>query len=62
MKTEDIRPKDVMAGQRRAMNDDIAWLETRQDEFVAANCPACRADDSEFLYVKYGIAQVRCRV
>lgn len=50
-----------MANQRRAMNEDIAWLELRRDEFVAASCPACRSDDAQFLYVKYGINQVRCR-
>ena len=57
----DIRPADLMAGQRAAMHRDIEMMLAWRDEFVHVSCPACAADRPQPLYEKYGLSHVRCR-
>ena len=60
MKVADIRPDSLMAGQRAAMERDIARLAAARDGFVAVDCPACDGADSAVLYDKYGLTHRRC--
>ena len=60
MKVADIRPDDVMVGQRSAMQADIDWLAARRSNFVHAPCPACGTDAADLLYEKYAMSHRRC--
>lgn len=60
MKVSDIRPDDVMAGQRAAMQADVDWLAARKASFVPVACPACGSDDAAALYEKHAMQQRRC--
>ena len=60
MKTDDIRPREVMVGQRVALAADIAWLEARGESFEPEPCPACAAAEHWQLYEKHGLDHVRC--
>jgi 2-polyprenyl-3-methyl-5-hydroxy-6-metoxy-1,4-benzoquinol methylase len=61
MRVSDIRPDNVMGGQRTAMQADIDWLAARRGEFVAVGCPACGSVDADWLYEKYSMQHQRCR-
>ena len=41
LKETDIRPDDLLVGQKAAVEADVAFLLARRDEFVACACPAC---------------------
>ena len=56
----DIRPENVMQGQKEAMQKDIDWLADRRDSFVDVSCPACSSDNSRLVYEKYGMPQRVC--
>ena len=57
----DIRPDQLMAGQREALQHDIAFLEQHKDRFVSVSCPACTSSDSFPKYEKNGIGYSECR-
>lgn len=61
MRVNDIRPDDLMQGQRAAVQADIDWLAARKNGFVNVACPACGRDDAEWLYEKYAMQHRRCR-
>lgn len=61
MQGNDIRPREVMAGQAEAMQSDVGWLAARRDAFVVVACPACGADRATPLYEKYGMQHNLCR-
>ena len=58
----DIRPKDLMKGQKKAMHEDIEWLNKKAKGFIKVTCPACQKDKSKFLYEKYYLNHVLCSV
>lgn len=60
MKVSDIRPDELMTGQRAAMQHDIDTLKAARARFVAVACPACAADAWRPLYEKYGMSHGRC--
>jgi 2-polyprenyl-3-methyl-5-hydroxy-6-metoxy-1,4-benzoquinol methylase len=60
LKEEDIRPQDLMEGQRIAALTDLGRLLSRRSEFVAVDCPACAATERTPKYTKNGISYVEC--
>lgn len=56
-----IRPKDLMDGQKKAMNTDIEWLKSRSVDFIDIDCPACGSNNSKFLYKKYYLSHLLCK-
>ena len=60
MKVSDIRPEELMEGQKKAEESDIIWLEKRKKYFIEVSCPACGIKRNKFLYEKKSIKQVRC--
>jgi 2-polyprenyl-3-methyl-5-hydroxy-6-metoxy-1,4-benzoquinol methylase len=60
LKEEDIRPRDLMEGQRIAALTDLGRLLSRRSEFVDVDCPACGAREREPKFDKNGIAYVAC--
>ena len=61
MNEDDIRPKNLMAGQQKAMREDINWLKNKSKAFIRVNCPACNSDNSIYLYKKYYLTHVSCK-
>ena len=60
MKTSAIRPTEAMIDQRVSLAKDIAYLETRTEEFIHVSCPACASEQRKFLYSKYGLNSNSC--
>jgi len=60
LRETEIRPHDLMAGQRAAQEADIAWLLERKSSFVAVPCPACAADEGTPALEKDGFSYARC--
>jgi SAM-dependent methyltransferase len=60
MKEEDIRPQDLMEGQRIAALTDLGRLLSRRGEFVPVDCPACGAAERTPKFTKNGINYVSC--
>ncbi|MBP6924076.1 MAG: class I SAM-dependent methyltransferase [Candidatus Pacebacteria bacterium] len=56
----DIRPQDLVAGQKIAVQKDIDFLIAHKDEFVDVSCPACDAKSSAPRFVKNGFNYVTC--
>jgi 2-polyprenyl-3-methyl-5-hydroxy-6-metoxy-1,4-benzoquinol methylase/ribosomal protein S27E len=57
----DIRPKDLMVGQKNAMNADIEWLKNMSINFIKVNCPACGSNNTKTLYKKYSLNHLVCK-
>jgi len=57
---EEIRPKNLMTGQKVAALTDVGRLLTRYSEFVEVDCPACGAHRRTAQYSKNGLRYVRC--
>lgn len=57
---EDIRPKQLAAGQKIAALTDLGRMLTRSSEFVEVDCPACGQQDPQPRYVKNGMTYVSC--
>ena len=49
----DIRPKNLMKDQKKAMNADVEWLKNRSKDFINVTCPSCGSNNSKPLYKKY---------
>lgn len=60
MKTSAIRPIEAMIDQRVSLAKDIAYLETRTEEFIHVSCPACASEQRKFLFSKYGLNSNSC--
>lgn len=60
LKEEDIRPHDLMEGQRIAALTDLGRLLSRRSEFVEVDCPACGTAERAPKFSKNGIAYVGC--
>jgi 2-polyprenyl-3-methyl-5-hydroxy-6-metoxy-1,4-benzoquinol methylase len=61
MKENDIRPKEVMEGQKTAMAIDIGRMLTMSEKFVPVNCPACGKNDSYVKFEKYHLFYRECK-
>lgn len=57
----DIRPKNLMEDQKKAMNADIEWLKNRSKDFINVKCPACGSNNSKPLYKKYYLNHLVCQ-
>lgn len=60
LKEEDIRPQDLMEGQRVAATTDLGRMLTRRGEFVHVDCPACGSATRTPKFTKNGIDYVDC--
>jgi len=58
---EDIRPKQLAAGQKIAALTDLGRILSRTSDFVEVDCPACGQHDSRHNYVKNGMSYVICK-
>jgi SAM-dependent methyltransferase len=59
-KEKDIRPEELMAGQKIAALTDVGRLLTRCSEFVSVACPACGGDTAQAKFTKNGMNYVSC--
>jgi 2-polyprenyl-3-methyl-5-hydroxy-6-metoxy-1,4-benzoquinol methylase len=50
---DQIRPLDIMEGQKRAFLEDVQWLRQRSDQFVEVMCPACGGSNKSKHFEKY---------
>jgi SAM-dependent methyltransferase len=57
---EQIRPKELMRGQRKAMLTDVDRLLSRRKDFIPVFCPACEGKDHDYTFEKRGITYVTC--
>ena len=55
-KEDDIRPDELMDGQKQSFKNDIRRLLTRIDEFVAVRCPACGCKESGLEFQKHELS------
>ncbi len=56
-----IRPKNLMDGQKKAVNADIEWLKNRSVDFIDSDCPACGSSNSKLLYKKHYLSHLLCK-
>ena len=57
----EIRPKDLVEGQKNMVAIDIGRLLSMRDQFVWVACPGCGADDSYRKFEKYALDYRECR-
>lgn len=60
MTESDIRPQQLMAGQRIAALTDVGRMLSRCSEFVDVACPACGHNEPQPKYIKNGMGYVAC--
>lgn len=60
LKERDIRPLDLMDGQRIAATTDLGRMLSRRSEFVEVDCPACGSAKRTAKFAKNGINYVNC--
>jgi 2-polyprenyl-3-methyl-5-hydroxy-6-metoxy-1,4-benzoquinol methylase len=56
----EIRPKDLIDGQKIAMHNDIKYLRSFSSEYVNVKCPACGSIKNTLKYKKYDFDIVEC--
>ena len=56
----DIRPRDLIEGQRIAVLSDVGRMLSRCGEFVSVPCPACEFAETKGAFQKYGLNFVTC--
>lgn len=56
----DIRPHDLLEGQKIAIQNDIDFLISRKDQFVDVSCPACDSVNYKSRFLKNDISYVTC--
>ena len=56
----DIRPKELLDGQKIAVMQDVGMLLSNADKFVAVNCPACNSATAKKKYSKYSFSYLEC--
>ncbi len=61
LKETEIRPKNLMDGQRIAMLTDVGRLLGRRKEFVDVVCPACNSNQRQKAFEKYGMEYYQCK-
>jgi 2-polyprenyl-3-methyl-5-hydroxy-6-metoxy-1,4-benzoquinol methylase/ribosomal protein S27E len=57
---QELCPDALLAGQEAAFARDIARLQSRKNEFVAVDCPACRHHNSPSIFSKFGFDYLKC--
>ncbi len=57
---QELRPTELIKGQKMALLTDIGRLLTRHKDFVDVPCPACNSEKSSFKYEKYGFNYEEC--
>jgi SAM-dependent methyltransferase len=57
----DIRPKDLLEGQKNAVAEDIGRLLTQRGKFIYVPCPACGSQNSFKKYEKYFLDIHSCK-
>ncbi len=57
---QQIRPAELVKGQKIALLADIERLLTRREEFIAVPCPACKCEKSSSKYEKSGFNYEEC--
>lgn len=57
-----IRPPDLMQGQKIALLTDIGRLLSRRSKFVEVDCPACGGRESYRKFEKFGLGYEECSV
>ena len=57
----EIRPQALILGQKEAVKNDIEFLLSHKDEFVAVSCPACDGSNYEPRFVKNSFNYVTCK-
>ncbi|GAB6038260.1 hypothetical protein JCM15519_28190 [Fundidesulfovibrio butyratiphilus] len=60
VKEDDIRPDRLRTAQQEFLDQDIAWLLSRKDSWVAVDCPACSDADHRHVFDKNGFSYRRC--
>ena len=61
LKEQDIRPQELMDGQRLAMLTDIGRLLSRRREFFSVACPACSSLKAALVFEKMGFSYQQCQ-
>jgi 2-polyprenyl-3-methyl-5-hydroxy-6-metoxy-1,4-benzoquinol methylase len=56
----DIRPKDLLEGQKIAVKQDIGRLLSHADKFTHVNCPACESPKAKKKYSKNSFTFLEC--
>jgi 2-polyprenyl-3-methyl-5-hydroxy-6-metoxy-1,4-benzoquinol methylase len=56
----DIRPKDLLEGQKIAVMQDVGMLLSNADKFIAVHCPACASSKAKKKYSKYSFTYLEC--
>ena len=62
MKETEIRPDELMQGQRAAFENDVARLISFRHDFVEVPCPSCASQQEEALFEKFDLTYVRCKL
>lgn len=62
MKESEIRPDELMEGQRLAVLKDVGKLLSRCDEFVSVSCPACGSAENSLRFEKNGFLYRNCQI
>ena len=57
----EICPDPLLRGQEEAFQRDVERLQAQFEDFVTTACPACRQDDWQPAFEKWGFKYVTCR-
>ncbi|MBN2139841.1 MAG: class I SAM-dependent methyltransferase [Desulfovibrionaceae bacterium] len=57
---DEIRPKDLKAGQMAAFLRDVDRLLSQSEAFVSVSCPACKGKNAAPAFEKYGFSYSEC--
>lgn len=57
---QELCPDALLAGQEAAFARDIARLQSKRNEFVAVDCPACGHKHSPSIFSKFGFDYLQC--
>ena len=60
LREDEIRPDELMKGERKHIAADRRRLLRHRDEFVHVSCPACGTDAPHKAFDKEGLAYVVC--
>ena len=58
----EIRPDELIAGQKACFAEDVRRLMARHEDFVAVACPACAAEQATERFRKCGMVFMECGV
>lgn len=57
---QEIRPSELLEGQKEAFALDVNWLNSRKERFVRVLCPACGRNSENIVFHKYGVSYCEC--